>query len=112
MLVFDPTEEREDFFYRGQKQQRRDLNKKANRDQKFAFDVVFGPNATNEDVYAGTTKDIVDVIFNGYNCSVFVYGATGAGKTHTMLGSSDNPGIIFRTGTVFDRELLATACCR
>ena len=41
---------------------------------------------------------MVDVIFNGYNCSVFVYGATGAGKTHTMLGSSDNPGIIFRTG--------------
>ena len=46
----------------------------------------------------GSTKDMVDVIFNGYNCSVFVYGATGAGKTHTMLGSSDNPGIIFRTG--------------
>jgi len=97
MLVFDPKEDREDFFYQGQKQQRRDLNKKENRDQKFAFDVVFGPNANNEDVYAGSTKDMVDVIFNGYNCSVFVYGATGAGKTHTMLGSSDNPGIIFRT---------------
>ena len=54
MLVFDPKEDREDFFYQGQKQQRRDLNKKENRDQKFAFDVVFGPNANNEDVYAGT----------------------------------------------------------
>ena len=32
-----------------------------------------------------------------YNCSVFVYGATGAGKTHTMLGSENNPGITFRT---------------
>ena len=39
----------------------------------------------------------MDVVFNGYNCSVFVYGATGAGKTHTMLGSEDNPGIVFRT---------------
>ena len=47
--------------------------------------------------FLGTTKDLVDVIFNGYNCSVFVYGATGAGKTHTMLGSDGNPGIIFRT---------------
>ena len=28
---------------------------------------------------------------------VFVYGATGAGKTHTMLGSADNPGITFKT---------------
>ena len=97
MLVFDPKEDRDDFFFHGQKQQRRDLNKKANRDQKFAFDVVFGPSSTNEDVYSGTTKDIVEVIFNGYNCSVFVYGATGAGKTHTMIGSEDNPGIIFRT---------------
>ena len=29
--------------------------------------------------------------------SVFVYGATGAGKTYTMLGTKDNPGITFRT---------------
>lgn len=28
---------------------------------------------------------------------VFAYGATGAGKTHTMLGTSENPGIIFLT---------------
>jgi len=28
---------------------------------------------------------------------VFAYGATGAGKTHTMLGNADNPGIIFLT---------------
>ena len=30
----------------------------------------------------------------GYNASVFAYGATGAGKTHTMLGSEENPGIM------------------
>lgn len=28
---------------------------------------------------------------------MFAYGATGAGKTHTMLGTSENPGIIFLT---------------
>jgi len=32
-------------------------------------------------------QDLIDVIFQGYNCSVFAYGATGAGKTFTMLGS-------------------------
>ena len=53
MLVFDPKEDTEDFFFRGQRQQRRDLNKKANRDQKFAFDIVYGPTSTNEDVYEG-----------------------------------------------------------
>lgn len=32
-----------------------------------------------------------------YNCSVFVYGATGAGKTYTMLGSENSPGLTFLT---------------
>ncbi len=31
------------------------------------------------------------------NKTVFAYGATGAGKTHTMLGTAENPGIIFLT---------------
>lgn len=30
-------------------------------------------------------------------CVVFAYGATGAGKTHTMLGSSENPGVMYLT---------------
>ena len=97
MLIFDPENNGDDFFFHGKKVGRRDLNKKAARDHKFAFDAVFGPNSTNEDVFESTTKDLIDVIFNGYNCSVFVYGATGAGKTHTMLGSANNPGITFRT---------------
>merc|ERR1711911_395616 len=39
----------------------------------------------------------VETVFSGYNCSVFAYGATGAGKTHTMLGTPDDPGVIART---------------
>jgi kinesin family member 18/19 len=30
----------------------------------------------------------------GYNASVFAYGATGAGKTYTMLGTEEQPGIM------------------
>ena len=32
-------------------------------------------------------QNVVNTLFDGYNCCVFAYGATGAGKTHTMLGS-------------------------
>ena len=53
MLVFDPKESSDDFFFHGQRQQRRDLNKKVNRDQKFAFDTVYGPNSTNGDIFEG-----------------------------------------------------------
>ena len=88
MLIFDPKQEGEnDFYFQGKKQGRRDLNKKENKDQKFAYDSVYAPGSTNDQVFEGTTKDLVEVIFNGYNCSVFAYGATGAGKTFTMLGS-------------------------
>lgn len=87
MLIFDPKEDQDDFFYQGKKQGRRDLNKRENKDKKFAFDAVFAPGSTNQQVFEGTTKDLVETVFNGYNCSVFAYGATGAGKTFTMLGA-------------------------
>ena len=65
MLIFDPENNGDDFFFHGKKVGRRDLNKRAAKDQKFAFDAVFGPNSTNEDVFENTTKDLIDVIFNG-----------------------------------------------
>ena len=40
---------------------------------------------------------IIESVLNGVNCSVFAYGATGAGKTYTMLGSQEKPGIMFLT---------------
>ena len=55
----------------GKKQNRqRDLNKAVRKDHTFTFDVVFGPTSNNEDVFVSTTKDLVDVLFDGYNCSV------------------------------------------
>ena len=36
-------------------------------------------------------------ILEGFNATVFAYGATGAGKTYTMLGTGDNPGIMVRS---------------
>ena len=32
-----------------------------------------------------------------FNSCVFAYGATGAGKTFTMLGNKENPGVIYKT---------------
>ncbi|NXS49960.1 KI18B protein, partial [Balaeniceps rex] len=71
--------------------------KKQGKDLKFIFDRVFGEGATQEEVFQHTTYDMLDSILNGYNCSVFAYGATGAGKTYTMLGSEKSPGIMYLT---------------
>ncbi|XP_026720550.1 kinesin-like protein KIF18B isoform X2 [Athene cunicularia] len=67
------------------------------KDLKFVFDRVFGEGATQEEVFQQTTHALLDSVLNGYNCSVFAYGATGAGKTYTMLGSEESPGIMYLT---------------
>lgn len=67
------------------------------KDQVFAFDRVFDENATQTEVYEATTKSLLDNVLDGYNATVFAYGATGCGKTHTITGTSQQPGIIFLT---------------
>ncbi|XP_011501402.1 PREDICTED: kinesin-like protein KIF18A [Ceratosolen solmsi marchali] len=97
MLVFDPKEEENPFFYRGVVQKGRDLLKKQNKELQFVFDRIFDTTASNVNVYEGSTKELITNLLDGYNCSVFAYGATGAGKTHTMLGKDGDPGITYRT---------------
>ncbi|XP_003703114.1 kinesin-like protein KIF18A [Megachile rotundata] len=97
MLIFDPKEEENPFFYHGVAQKGRDLLRKQNKELQFIFDKVFNISSNNSDVFEGSTKDLITSLLDGYNCSVFAYGATGAGKTHTMLGSSEDPGITYRT---------------
>ncbi|KAK0648999.1 kinesin motor domain-containing protein [Cercophora newfieldiana] len=67
------------------------------KDQIFGFDRIFDENANQVDVYEGTTKNLLDSVLDGYNATVFAYGATGCGKTHTITGTAQHPGIIFLT---------------
>uniref|UniRef100_A0A4W5LSV9 Kinesin-like protein n=1 Tax=Hucho hucho TaxID=62062 RepID=A0A4W5LSV9_9TELE len=103
MLIFDPKEQQMTSFG-GPRVRNRDVNKRANKDLKFVFDNVFGEDSSQVDIFENTTKRILDGVLNGFNCTVFAYGATGAGKTHTMLGSSNDPGVMYRTMTeLFNR---------
>lgn len=72
-------------------------NGKRVKDQTFAFDRVFDENTTQGDVYEATTRNLLDSVLDGYNATVFAYGATGCGKTHTITGTAQQPGIIFLT---------------
>lgn len=72
-------------------------NGKKVKDQVFAFDRVFDENTTQTEVYEATTKNLLDSVLDGYNATVFAYGATGCGKTHTITGTAQMPGIIFLT---------------
>jgi hypothetical protein len=67
------------------------------KDQTFAFDRIFDQNASQGEVYESTTRGLLDSVLDGYNATVFAYGATGCGKTHTITGTAQQPGIIFMT---------------
>lgn len=61
------------------------------------FDRVFEENTSQAEVYESTTRNLLDSVLEGYNATVFAYGATGCGKTHTITGTAQQPGIIFLT---------------
>ncbi|KAF9384892.1 kinesin-like protein Klp5 [Podila verticillata] len=67
------------------------------KDMRYAFDRVFHEDAQQEEVFENTTKHLIDGVLNGYNGTLFAYGATGCGKTHTISGTPEKPGIIFLT---------------
>jgi kinesin family protein 18/19 len=84
MLVFDPPSSNEAPY----DLRRTDTRLRRHKDIKFTFDKVFEENASQEEVYASTTRDLLNGILEGYNSTVFAYGATGCGKTHTIRYAS------------------------
>uniref|UniRef100_A0A8B9IAA5 Kinesin-like protein n=1 Tax=Anser brachyrhynchus TaxID=132585 RepID=A0A8B9IAA5_9AVES len=95
--VCNHVKEEEVGFFHRKKLVHRDINKRAKKDLKFVFDAVFAESSSQLEVFEHTTKSVLDGFLNGYNCTVLAYGATGAGKTHTMLGSPEDPGVMYLT---------------
>ncbi|KAI5961641.1 KIP3 [Candida pseudojiufengensis] len=93
MLIFDPPESnpiaklQKNLFPKGSRI----------REHKFVFDKLFDEDASQDQVYQATTRPLLESVLDGYNATVFAYGATGCGKTHTISGTLDNPGVIFLT---------------
>ena len=57
---------------------------------------MFGPTATNKQLYDVFCKDLISRVLEGYNGTIFAYGQTSSGKTYTMTGndsSSSSQGI-------------------
>jgi hypothetical protein len=64
-------------------------------DVKFAYDHVFPGYFQNEAVYDTVGASIVkSSVLDGLNGTIFAYGVTSSGKTHTMMGDEETPGIV------------------
>ncbi|XP_065055054.1 kinesin-like protein KIF22-B [Rhopilema esculentum] len=62
---------------------------------EYEFDKVFSDDAAQSKIYEDV-KSLVPNVLNGQNATIFGYGPTGAGKTHTIVGSREEPGLIPR----------------
>nr|CAI5857802.1 unnamed protein product [Callosobruchus analis] len=59
----------------------------------YTFDHVFDQDCRNKDVYAILVHSLVESFMEGFNATIFTYGQTSSGKTHTMLGSKMEDGL-------------------
>uniref|UniRef100_K3W5B9 Kinesin motor domain-containing protein n=1 Tax=Globisporangium ultimum (strain ATCC 200006 / CBS 805.95 / DAOM BR144) TaxID=431595 RepID=K3W5B9_GLOUD len=61
----------------------------ANENKEFVFDASLNESADQERVYQQVGREIVHDVLDGFNGTIFAYGQTSTGKTHTMVGHGD-----------------------
>ncbi|KAL5705853.1 Kinesin-like protein KIN-14B [Ranunculus cassubicifolius] len=66
-----------------------------NQKKDFEFDRVYGPHVGQGELFQDV-QPFVQSALDGYNVSIFAYGQTHSGKTHTMEGSSQERGLYVR----------------
>ena len=50
----------------------------------FTLDAIFGANSTQVEVFKYAAEPLIDDVLTGYNATIFAYGQTSSGKTHTV----------------------------
>ncbi|EGR30362.1 kinesin motor domain protein [Ichthyophthirius multifiliis] len=68
----------------------------------YTLDKVYTPETPQSIIYEEVGREMIKDVLQGYNGTIFAYGATGSGKTHTMFGDIQNPenrGIIPRVSS-------------
>ena len=74
----------------------------------FRFNHVFGMQATQEEIFDTVAKHMIDTFLDGYNGTIFAYGQTSSGKTHTIEGSGRkfaDRGLVPRTLSYIYKEI-------
>lgn len=66
---------------------------------------MFGGGSTQEEVFEHTTAPLLKRFLKGENCVLFAYGMTNAGKTYTVQGANNNPGILPKLVTAVLEEM-------
>ncbi|XP_060179803.1 kinesin-like protein KIN-14B [Lycium barbarum] len=71
------------------------INLADNKTKSYSFDKVFHPSSSQGEVFS-EIEPIIKSALDGYNACIFAYGQTGTGKTFTMEGTEEFPGVVPR----------------
>ncbi|CAO2601878.1 Kinesin-like protein KIFC2 [Lemmus lemmus] len=74
------------------------------RQHRFRLDWVFPPDASQEEVFRQLEPAVLSCL-QGYSVCIFTYGQTGTGKTYSMEGPPEDPGIAPRALQLLFREM-------
>ena len=70
--------------------------------KQFKFAHVFDPSSDQADIFAAHREPVLNVL-KGFDATLMTYGSTGAGKTHTCVGTTAQPGLMPRAfDAIFD----------
>ncbi|KAH0826644.1 P-loop containing nucleoside triphosphate hydrolase protein [Lanmaoa asiatica] len=62
----------------------------------FPFTSCYDQSSTQEQIFEQDVRPLIDVVYSGVTVTIFAYGVTSSGKTHTMQGTKGQPGVIPR----------------
>ncbi|KAI9569943.1 P-loop containing nucleoside triphosphate hydrolase protein [Boletus coccyginus] len=62
----------------------------------FPFTSCYDQSSTQEEIFEQDVRPLIDVVYSGVTVTIFAYGVTSSGKTHTMQGTRTQPGVIPR----------------
>lgn len=96
LKIISPTEY--NYFIEGSKylNNEKGIEVTQTKEYNYKFDYILDINSQQSEVYQYSTSFLVNNIFEGFNSTILAYGSTGSGKTYTMFGTGDKPGIIIR----------------
>ena len=68
---------------------------RADNKKNFTFTQVYGPGTSQEAVFKDC-ETLMTSVLDGFNVCIFAYGQSGTGKTFTMDGNDEHPGLVPR----------------
>ncbi|KAL3312650.1 Kinesin-like protein kif23 [Cichlidogyrus casuarinus] len=67
------------------------------KETEHTFSRIFGPSSSQSTVFSEVAAPLIEEFLGGHNSLLFTYGVTGSGKTFTMRGTPDSPGLLARS---------------